>query len=85
VAESGAAGKLIALVSMYGEDKERVEKIEVSIAHPDKRLVAYKSWSNEGTKNLDLVTDEIIRFAIEYGVDEIQMFDEVLPYQPEPR
>ncbi len=76
--ESGATGHLVALVSAYGEE-ENIEKIEVSIIHPDKRLVAYKSWNNDGTKNLNLVTDEVVRFAKEHGVDEIQMFDEVLP------
>ena len=51
----------------------------MSIVYPDKRLVAYKSWNNDGTKNLDQVTDEVINFAKEHGVDEIQMLDEVLP------
>jgi len=33
----------------------------------------------DGTKNLNQVTDEVISFAKEHGVDEIQMLDEVLP------
>jgi len=76
--ESVAAGRLVALISMYGEDESRIERIDVSITYPDKRLVAYKSWNNEGTKSLDQVTDEVIRFAKEFGVDEIRMLDEVL-------
>ena len=76
--ERRAPVKPVALVSMYGEE-ENIEKIEVLITYPDKRLVAYKSWNNDGTKNLNQVTDEVISFAKEHGVDEIQMVDEVLP------
>jgi hypothetical protein len=78
MAESCAPVKPVALISMYGEE-ENIEKIEVSITYPDKRLVAYKSWNNDGKKNLDQVTDEVISFAKEHGVDEIQMLDEALP------
>jgi hypothetical protein len=76
--ESSATIKPVALISTYGKE-ENIEKIEVSITYPDKRLVAYKSWNNDGTRNLDQVTDEVIRFAKERGVDEIQMLDHVLP------
>jgi hypothetical protein len=78
MAESRAPVKPVALISMYGAE-ENIEKIEVSITYPDKRLVAYKSWNNDGTRNLDQVTDEVISFAKEHGVDEIQMLEEVLP------
>ena len=78
MAKGGTPVKPVALISTYGEE-ENIEKIEVSITYPDKRLVAYKSWNNDGTKNLDQVTDEVISFAKEHGVDEIQMLDEVLP------
>ncbi len=66
--ERRAPVKPVALISMYGAEED-IEKIEV----------LYKSWNNDGTRNLDQVTDEVISFAKEHGVDEIQMLDEVLP------
>ena len=52
MAESGATGKRVALISAYGEEGN-IQKIKVSITNPDKVLEAYKSWNNDGTKNLD--------------------------------
>jgi hypothetical protein len=76
--ERGAAGKPVAVVSSYGKDGE-VEKMEVSIVDADGRSIAYKSWTNDGVKSLDQVTDEVILFATNHHVGQIQMVDELLP------
>ena len=76
--ERGVAGKPVAVVSSYGKDGE-VEKMEVSIIDVDGRSIAYKSWVNDGMKSVDEVTDELILFATNHHVGQIQMVDELLP------
>jgi hypothetical protein len=82
MSESRAIRKRIALISAYGEEGN-VERLEVSIINPDKKVEAFKAWDNDRMRELDQVTNEAIRFAKEHAVDEIQMLDEVLPIKPE--
>ena len=76
--ERSATRKPIAVVFSYGKDGE-VEKMEVSIIDADGTSIAYKSWVNDGVKSLDQVTDEVIVFATDHHVGQIQMVGELLP------
>jgi hypothetical protein len=76
--EKNATGKPVAVVSSYGKNGE-VEKMEVSILDADGRSITYKSWINDGMKSIDQVTDEVILFATNHHVGQIQMVDELLP------
>ena len=76
--EKNITGKRVAVVSSYGKNGE-VEKMEVSIIDVDGRSIAYKSWINDGMRSIDQVTDEVILFATNHHVGQIQMVDELLP------
>ena len=71
--------KIVGLLSFYGEGEE-VLRAEVSITYPNfKKILAHQIWTNDGSKDLDSITEEIMDFCKEHNVDLIEIVDELLP------
>jgi len=67
---------LRATVTMYGDDPELIDFVEVVIHSGDGKVVAVRTWDSD--RDVERATDEMMSFVGEYGVTEIRQVDAVL-------